>query len=752
MFNVTRSLTSLDVSAWDVSNVTNMSEMFRDASSLTSLDISEWDTSNVTNMSVMFDRANSLISLDVSNWDVSNVTNMSGMFSLTRSLTSLDVSNWDVSNVTAMNQMFRDASNLTSLDVSNWDTSNVTTMNEMFWNASSLTSLDVSAWDTSNVRIMQRMFRDASSLTSLDVSNWDTGNVTNMNQMFWDANGLTSLDVSNWDTSNVTNMNQMFWTARSLTSLDASNWDTSNVTDMTSMFFGANSLTSLDVSNWDVSNIRNMFSMFSGVSSLTSLDVSNWDVSNVWNMNHMFSGARSLTSLDLSSWDTSNVTAMSSMFADTTSLRELTLGQYFEFAELEFSWQTNAGLPPITPTAEFTGYWQNVENGTVSDPTGNFVLTSDELMAQFDGSEMADTFVWQPVRDGLCPVITEGQFANQAGVDGLAGSEWRLCEDGTLEIDEGFINWSLYQGPWIAYVHEITDVVITGPIRAGASLRSLFRDFQVTEIEGLTYFDTSLTRNMENMFRNASAVVELDLSSFDTSNVTNMQRMFTSVHALRALTLGEEFVFVGNAGLPVLAHGDGYTGMWQNEEFVFTSAQLMNRFDGATMAGTFIWQVWEESMCVVVANGRFAHQLAAQGGVAGASWRLCENGTLEIDEGFINWTIYNGPWHAHRNDITDIVITGPITAGSSLRSLFRDLNYVTEIEGLAYFDTSRTTSMENMFRTSTGITELDLSSFDSRNVTNMHRMFTNMHALEYVDFGEHFTPADNSGLPAHLRP
>ena len=124
-----------------------------------------------------------------------------------------------------------------------------------------------------------------------------------------------------------------------------------------------------------------------------------------------------------------------------------------------------------------------------------------------------------------CPVIAEGQFANQAGVDGLAGSEWRLCEDGTLEIDEGFINWTLYQGPWAAYVDEIDAVVITGPITAGTSLRSLFRDFQVTEIEGLTHFDTSLTRNMENMFRNATAIVELDLSSFDTSNVTNMQRM-----------------------------------------------------------------------------------------------------------------------------------------------------------------------------------------------------------------------------------
>ena len=45
----------MDVSSWDVSNVTNMEGMFRDCSNLTSLDLASWDTSNVTNMSNMFE-------------------------------------------------------------------------------------------------------------------------------------------------------------------------------------------------------------------------------------------------------------------------------------------------------------------------------------------------------------------------------------------------------------------------------------------------------------------------------------------------------------------------------------------------------------------------------------------------------------------------------------------------------------------------------------------------------------------------
>ena len=51
-------------------------------SSLTSLNLSNFDTSNVTNMNGMFTYMDSLTSLDLSNFNTSKVTNMSYMFSL----------------------------------------------------------------------------------------------------------------------------------------------------------------------------------------------------------------------------------------------------------------------------------------------------------------------------------------------------------------------------------------------------------------------------------------------------------------------------------------------------------------------------------------------------------------------------------------------------------------------------------------------------------------------------------------------
>ena len=147
-------------------------------------------------------------SLDVSNFDTSKVTNMGSMFSLFNA-TSLNLSNFDTSNVTNMSSMFYACGSLTSLDLSNFDTSSVTRMSGMFSSCGSLTSLDLSNFDTSNVTDMSSMFVSCNA-TSLDVSNFNTSSVTNMNQMFQACTKLTSLDVSSFDTSNVTDMSSMF--------------------------------------------------------------------------------------------------------------------------------------------------------------------------------------------------------------------------------------------------------------------------------------------------------------------------------------------------------------------------------------------------------------------------------------------------------------------------------------------------------------------------------------------------------------
>ena len=152
-----------------------------------------------------------ILEMDLSNFDTSKVTDMSDMFYNMSSLTTLDLSNFDTSKVMNMHDMFFDMRNLTTLDLSNFDTSKVTNMQAMFRNMSSLTTLNLSSFDTSKVTDMHDMFNHVSSITSLDLSNFDTSKVTDMSGMFYGMSSLTTLDLSNFDTSKVITMSLMFY-------------------------------------------------------------------------------------------------------------------------------------------------------------------------------------------------------------------------------------------------------------------------------------------------------------------------------------------------------------------------------------------------------------------------------------------------------------------------------------------------------------------------------------------------------------
>lgn len=167
MFDLCHSLTSLNVSSFNTSNVRDMSWMFRGCSSLTSLNLSSFDTSKVTDISIMFSDCSSLTSLNLSNFNTNKVTNMKQMFYGCSKLTSLNVSSFNTSNVTHMSNMFDGCSKLTSLNLSNFNTSNVTVMFDMFNGCSSLTSLNLSSFDMSKVTDTTNMFRGCSALTTI---------------------------------------------------------------------------------------------------------------------------------------------------------------------------------------------------------------------------------------------------------------------------------------------------------------------------------------------------------------------------------------------------------------------------------------------------------------------------------------------------------------------------------------------------------------------------------------------------------
>ncbi|MFG5097140.1 BspA family leucine-rich repeat surface protein [Campylobacter lari] len=112
----------------NVSNITDMSNLFNNSKRKDFSGIEEWDVSNVTNMSDMFYCcANFNQSLE--GWNVSNVTNMSNMFCGCANFNQ-SLEGWNVSNVVYMDNMFYGCTNFNQ-SLEKWNMSNEASKHHM---------------------------------------------------------------------------------------------------------------------------------------------------------------------------------------------------------------------------------------------------------------------------------------------------------------------------------------------------------------------------------------------------------------------------------------------------------------------------------------------------------------------------------------------------------------------------------------------------------------------------------------------
>lgn len=147
----------------DTSKVTNMRGMFY-ASKITSLDLSTWNTSSVTDMSYMF--------TDMFSDGNDGLLNVGGKFAA------------NSKNVKDMTYMFNGCAGLSKIKgIENLNTTSVISMENMFHGDYNLTELDLSHFNTENVTNMQDMLSYLVSLDYLDLSSFDTTKTTSMTNM-----------------------------------------------------------------------------------------------------------------------------------------------------------------------------------------------------------------------------------------------------------------------------------------------------------------------------------------------------------------------------------------------------------------------------------------------------------------------------------------------------------------------------------------------------------------------------------------
>ena len=186
-------LESIAIKSLDFSTNVSLEGLFQNSSKLKNIDLNI-DFSKVTDISFMFYGCTGLKEIDVSNWDVSNVTNFDH-FAAHAKLKRKGIENWNTASAINMNAMFHNCAE-EELDLSKFDVSNVKYFCQMFENSPNLKRIKgLEKWDTSSGVGFDEMFGRCRKLEEVDLSSFDTSKAKNGEKA--SENGHTTNTFSN---------------------------------------------------------------------------------------------------------------------------------------------------------------------------------------------------------------------------------------------------------------------------------------------------------------------------------------------------------------------------------------------------------------------------------------------------------------------------------------------------------------------------------------------------------------------------
>ncbi|WP_258222210.1 BspA family leucine-rich repeat surface protein [Brachyspira hampsonii] len=187
----------INLGSIDTSLITDMSELFRSSKREDFSGIETWDVSNVVNMSSMFKGCEEF-NQPLNRWNTNKVKDMSRMFESCSNFNQ-PLDKWNTSNVESMSSMFQECKSFNQ-DISNWNVSKVTNMNSMFNGCTSFNQ-NISNWNINSVKYMSFMFANASSFNQ-DLNNWDISKVKRISFILNRANSFKIIPYK-WNFDNI---------------------------------------------------------------------------------------------------------------------------------------------------------------------------------------------------------------------------------------------------------------------------------------------------------------------------------------------------------------------------------------------------------------------------------------------------------------------------------------------------------------------------------------------------------------------
>lgn len=463
--------------------------------------------------------------------------------------------------VTSMNRWFDNFTQLDSIiGLNNINTSEVTDMSFLFFSCTKLSYLDWDPTDAKAVKDMSYMFQGCQWLFDLDLSHLTTSNQLNSTScMFYGCSSLQTLRLSDkFNTEGVTSMSNMFRDCHSLVLFPVEIFEVDNVTFMDGMFQNCYNLGVLDLYNWHPSELKFAESMFENCYDLTTVDLSYFDMTNIVSASDMFRGCMSLKYI-ICKYDWSGIAGLSTsdnMFLNCASLVG-GAGTPYNEGHVNYSW---ARLDKGEGNEGYFCEDMPLLYGVVSDEGKTLTLYYDGKMVENDGIYYWDSDLF--IIENITKVVLDPSVKDARPT---STKTW-------------FYTWSKLEEI------EHLDYLNTSAVTDMSFMFS--RCYRLKAID-VSHFRTTNVTKMEEMFENCS-VEALALSSFDTHNVTDMSGMFYGCSNLTDLSLYNfntgnvtdmGFLFAGCSSLKNLDVSQFDTHSATSMQYMFSDCESLTTLD-----------------------------------------------------------------------------------------------------------------------------------------------------------------------------
>lgn len=786
---VTKHLEYADLTGFDTSNITDYGRTFH-SSGILEINISDWDFSHATNMSefIAFGAVKKATFPEVV--DARNVTNMYLALNFGMVTDELDLSGWKTRDVKNLSSFLSGMKAKKIKFSSDFKTNNVENMASMFYGNSRLTSIEgLEYFDTAKVKNMSNMFASVSSMESLDLSTFSTTALTNMKGMFNGMSSLTSLTLGgSFKANDVTDFTNTFKGLTKLQTIDLSNL-TSTPTDMSNMFESSSGAKVIDISGMDLSAVTKFTYTFIACGNLETIYVSNNpNQENITDDGHIFLysgpkivGGASSNHLGSAAGTGNGGGEGQSVYAriddpDNGNPGYFTIkgARYIRYHdndgddtndEVNYALMKSHYLKAggkLTKNAfvrdgyVFTG-WKDADNNGYTDEQVMVDLVESktplELYAQWKEGTATLTQGWNNTA-----------ALKRINADATSFEHW-TGEAPDFESIDGEENIALSNSNFPVYAWTEDNKIYwwseATTIYMNASSTRMFSGMEKLQSIDISQFDSSLLTGLEGMFENTTALTDINFGdNFQTSNVTNFRDMFSKAKSLTELDLHTWDVSSFNMDLRKVFNGCSS----------LTSLSLdgwdLSHTTGADdwLAGTNSLQTFSMKGGKLPSNSRYLFQdlKATTINLNNLDTSKVTNmymmfaraaGAIELD--LHTWDVSNVQNMYQMfigSKFTGINISGwQTTSLTNMASIFNGCTNLVNID-LSNIDTSKVQDMQGAFM-NVPIATLDISAWNTSKNTSVRTMFSGMTNAETIYVGDGWSTAlitgenDSATLP-----